>query len=65
MYLLREDANMTSTAVAQMLGGKDHSTVIYAQKAIENQIKKDLILREKILKIRELINVPVWIKKTI
>ena len=59
MYLLREDAHMTSTAVAQMLGGKDHSTVIYAQKAIEKQIQKDLILREKIIEIRELINVSV------
>jgi len=59
MYLLREDAHMTSTAVAQMLGGKDHSTVIYAQKAIEKQIKKDLILREKVAEIRELINVSV------
>ena len=59
MYLLREDAQMTSTAVGKMLGGKDHSTVIYAQKAIETQIKKDLILREKIIEIRELVKVSV------
>ena len=59
MYLLREDGHMTSSAVGEMLGGKDHSTVIYAQKAIENALKTDLVLREKINSIRELIKISV------
>jgi len=59
MYLLREDGHMTSSAVGEILGGKDHSTVIYAQKAIEKTLKTDLVLREKITSIRELIKVSV------
>ena len=59
MYLLREDGHMTSSAVGEMLGGKDHSTVIYAQKAIENALKTDLVVREKINSIRELIKISV------
>ena len=34
MYMLREEAHLTSTRVGQALGGKDHSTVINACKRI-------------------------------
>ena len=30
MYLLRQDAGLTYAAIAQLLGKKDHSTVVHA-----------------------------------
>ncbi|MDP6425770.1 MAG: chromosomal replication initiator protein DnaA [Dehalococcoidia bacterium] len=55
MYLLREDAHLTSTSIGQLLGNKDHSTVIYGQKAIEKTLIKDYVLREQISSIRSLV----------
>ena len=55
MYLLREDAHLTSTSIGQLLGNKDHSTVIYGQKAIEKTLVKDYVLREQISSIRSLV----------
>lgn len=50
MYLLRRRANLALDEIGDLLGGRDHSTVIYGVEKIEksiisNQIKKDEILR--------------------
>jgi chromosomal replication initiator protein len=38
MYLMRHDASMTFAAIAQLLGKKDHSTVVHAC----NQLERDI-----------------------
>ena len=53
MYLLREEANMQVTAIGRFLGGRDHSTVLYACTKITNQLNMDPHLRRDILNIRE------------
>lgn len=50
MYLLRRRSNLALDEIGDLLGGRDHSTVIYGVEKIEksiisNQIKKDEILR--------------------
>jgi chromosomal replication initiator protein len=39
MYLMRHDGSMTFAAIAQLLGKKDHSTVVHAC----NQLERDII----------------------
>jgi len=53
MYLLREDGRLTSPQVGQLLGGKDHSTVLYAQKKLEQQLERDPSLRRELAAIRQ------------
>ena len=53
MYLLREDANLGSSAIGRILGGKDHTTVLHGCKTIENQQNIDSQLRREIISIRE------------
>lgn len=53
MYILREDANMGASAIARVLGRKDHTTVLHGCKTIENQQNVDSNLRRDILRIRE------------
>jgi chromosomal replication initiator protein len=53
MYILREDAQMNASAIARTLGRKDHTTVLYGCKTIENQQNADAKLRRDILQIRQ------------
>jgi chromosomal replication initiator protein len=55
MYLLREESHLPSTRVGEALGGKDHSTVLYAQKRFESQLEADPALRQEIVSIRQTI----------
>ena len=52
MYLLREEANMTSTAIGRLLGGKDHSTVLHACNRISSQMDVEPHLRQDLFNIR-------------
>ena len=53
MYILREDVQMNASAIARALGRKDHTTVLYGCKTIENQQNADTKLRRDILQIRQ------------
>ena len=55
MYMLREDAHLTSTKVGQALGGKDHSTVLYAQKRFEQFLDTDSSVRQHLAAVRDII----------
>jgi chromosomal replication initiator protein len=55
MYLLREESQLSSTRVGLALGGKDHSTVLYAQKHMEEQLEEDPGLRQELTLIRQVI----------
>ncbi|MEM7174002.1 MAG: chromosomal replication initiator protein DnaA [Bacteroidota bacterium] len=41
MYLIKEHTNLSHKTVGQQFGGKDHTTVIYAQKAINSLLETD------------------------
>lgn len=56
MYLLRQEANVSLPQIGQVLGGRDHTTVIYACVKVAELIEKDEILRCQIGKIREQLN---------
>ncbi|MDP6666133.1 MAG: chromosomal replication initiator protein DnaA [Dehalococcoidia bacterium] len=55
MYMLREEVHLTSTRVGKALGGKDHSTVLYAQKRFEQQLETDSTLRQQLAAVRDII----------
>ncbi|MBI4306176.1 MAG: chromosomal replication initiator protein DnaA [Chloroflexi bacterium] len=53
MYLLREESQLSSTRVGLTVGGKDHSTVLYAQKHMEQQLENDPGMRQELTLIRQ------------
>jgi len=56
MYLLRQEANVSLPQIGQVLGGRDHTTVIYACEKVADLIEKDEMLRRQIVQIREQLN---------
>ncbi len=52
MYLLRQDAGLTYSAIAQLLGKKDHSTVVHACAQIHKELVNSPSLRADIDAIR-------------
>ena len=55
MYLLRKELSLSLEAVGDLLGGRDHSTVIYGVEKIENMVACDYSFRDEILRIKSLI----------
>ncbi len=53
MYLLREEANVSLPQIGEVLGGRDHTTVIYACEKVADMIERDDRLRKQIVQIRE------------
>ena len=53
MYLLREVADLGLTAIGRVLGGKDHSTVLYGCARVAEQLETDRELRRAVLDIRD------------
>jgi chromosomal replication initiator protein len=53
MYLLRQEANVSLPQIGEALGGRDHTTVIYACEKVADMLERDDRLRRQVLKIRE------------
>jgi chromosomal replication initiator protein len=53
MYILREEANFSFPQIGEVLGGRDHSTVMYAIEKIADQIERDDRLRRDIVSIKQ------------
>jgi chromosomal replication initiator protein len=53
MYILREEANFSFPQIGAVLGGRDHSTVMYAIEKISDQIERDDRLRRDIVSIKQ------------
>lgn len=53
MYLLREEANVSLPQIGEVMGGRDHTTVIYACEKVADMIERDDRLRKQITQIRE------------
>jgi len=63
MYLMRQEANVSLPQIGMALGGRDHTTVIYACDKVADLIERDDRLRRQVLQIREQLygRVPVYV----
>ncbi len=53
MYLLREEANYSLPKIGEAMGGRDHTTVMYACQKVADMLERDDKLRRQVIKIRE------------
>jgi chromosomal replication initiator protein len=53
MYLLREEGNYSLPKIGEAMGGRDHTTVMYACQKITDLLERDDKLRRQVIKIRE------------
>jgi chromosomal replication initiator protein len=53
MYILREEENISLPQIGEALGGRDHTTVLYACEKVADMIERDDRLRRQVLQIRE------------
>ena len=54
MHLLREDAHQRVTEIARLLGGRDHSTIIYGLRKIDHALTTDTQFTRQLGEIRTL-----------
>lgn len=53
MYLLREEGGVSLPQIGEFIGGRDHTTVIYACDKVNDLMETDERLRRQVLQIRE------------
>mgnify|MGYP002681616282 CR=1 FL=1 len=53
MYLLREEGNVSLPQIGELLGGRDHTTVMYACDKVADMMERDERLRRQIVHISE------------
>lgn len=53
MYLLREEANISLPQIGEVLGGRDHTTVMYGCDKIADMLERDDRLRRQVIEIKE------------
>ncbi len=53
MYLLRQEANYSLPQIGEVLGGRDHTTVMYGCEKIAELLETDDRLRKQVVEIRE------------
>lgn len=53
MYLLREEGRVSLPKIGEMIGGRDHTTVIYGCEKVNNLLETDDRLRRQVMQIRE------------
>jgi chromosomal replication initiator protein len=59
MYLLREEAHISLPQIGDVLGGRDHTTVMYACEKVADLLERDDRLRRQVIEIREQIYGPL------
>lgn len=53
MYLMREVGNVSLPQIGEAIGGRDHTTVMYACDKIKDLIERDDRMRRQVLQLRE------------
>jgi len=61
MYMLREEAELSLPKIGEMLGGRDHTTVMYGHDKITDLLEQDKNLRRKIVNIQEILYSPAGV----
>ena len=55
MYLMREQSGFSLPRIGEELGGRDHTTVMYACDKVADMIERDDHLRKQVMQIKELL----------
>ncbi len=53
MYLLRKETNASLPQIGEALGGRDHTTVMYAIEKIANEIETKTDLRRRVVSVKQ------------
>lgn len=53
MYLLREEANISLPQIGEAIGGRDHTTVMYACDKVADMMERDDSLRRQVIQIKD------------
>ena len=53
MYLMREMGNASLPQIGETLGGRDHTTVMYACEKVADMIERDDLFRRQVHQIRD------------
>ena len=53
MYLAREETDASLAEIGEVLGGRDHSTILYGVEKISELVESDDNVRREIIAIRE------------
>ena len=56
MYLLRLEVGLSLSGIGEIVGGRDHSTVIHGVEKVRKSIASDSGFRDEVLRIKEVIN---------
>ena len=59
MYMLREESELSLPKIGEILGGRDHTTVMYGHEKITDLLETDKNLRRKLVNIQEILYSPV------
>ena len=61
MYMLREESELSLPKIGELLGGRDHTTIMYGHEKISGLLETDKNLRRKLVNIQEILYSPVSI----
>jgi chromosomal replication initiator protein len=53
MYLLREETGASLPQIGALLGGRDHTTVLYGCERIADLIEEDAEMRREVVNLRQ------------
>ena len=53
MYLLREETDISLPQIGEVLGGRDHTTVMYGYDKVADLLERDERLRRQVTQIRK------------
>jgi chromosomal replication initiator protein len=59
MYMLREESDLSLPKIGEILGGRDHTTIMYGHEKITDLLERDKNLRREIVNIQEILYSPV------
>jgi chromosomal replication initiator protein len=58
MYMLREESELSLPKIGELLGGRDHTTIMYGHDKITDLLERDKNLRRKLVNIQEILYSP-------
>lgn len=59
MYLMRRESDISLPQIGKVLGGRDHTTVMYAIDKVTDMLERDERLRRQVVQIRQKLHSPV------